>query len=132
MIKVIKKEVININEYLFSVNSFDTPAVVTGKDAIYTLLIRLLLLNPGTLQNSPKMGVGIIARYRYMNSSDLQTLQLDIENQIRDYLPMLSGVTVELSVNLKNKELNIKITVDNVLYVFETDLNNNTVNLADI
>lgn len=78
------------------------------------------------------MGVGIVTRYRYMNQEDLPTLKTDIENQIATYLPMLQGVTVNLSISDRDeKELQLEIQTDDVLYTFETDMENNTLKLSN-
>lgn len=120
-----------IKEYLMSIDEYNTPKVVTDKDAIFVLLVRLLLLNPGTFQTHPEMGIGIISRYRYSNPDNLAVLEEECIQQINTYLPELQGASVQLSMT-KNKELLIKVTVNDSLYVFETDSVKNTLNLASL
>ena len=53
-------------EYHFDVNDFKEPRETTGRKAIGVLIVRLLLLEPGTDPNRPEMGVGLVSKYRYM------------------------------------------------------------------
>ena len=43
-------------EYLLSVNNFNEPAALEGKQAIGLLLVRLILMEPGTDPLHPDMG----------------------------------------------------------------------------
>lgn len=122
---------IYIQEYLLSLDQFQNPKVLKDKDAIYILLIRILLLEKGTIQSHPDMGIGIISRYRYIEVEKLPELKNDILYQIATYLPQLQGINVEVSYS-DDQELIIDIYVDNVLYKFKTDTNTNTLNLVDI
>lgn len=116
-----------------SVDDFQRPVEVTGKDAICILLIRLLLLSPGTNLSHPKMGVGLITRYRYTDPEQLSDLKIDINNQIATYLPELQGVQIDLAMDPDNeRELIIKATADGVLYSFETDFENGTLKLVSV
>lgn len=77
--------------------------------------MRLILLEPGTYQTHPTMGVGIVSRYRFGNIEDINILQSDIENQISMYLPELQGVDVEL-IPGKELELIIRVNTDENSY----------------
>ena len=81
----------SVIEYFLGTNEFNRPTVYTDVDATYTLLIRLILLDPGTYPTHPKMGVGLVSRYRYAKESDLSQLGIDIEEQIATYLPNFSS-----------------------------------------
>jgi septum formation topological specificity factor MinE len=87
------------------------PDVLEDKDAKYTLIIRLILMEPGTIQTHPEMGVGIISRWRYSDSEDLLNLQNEIRKQISKYLP-LELQTSSVSVSYSGKQLILNITVD--------------------
>lgn len=117
------------HEYLLSTNKFKKPVVLEGGQAIATLLIRLLLLEPGTIQSHPDMGVGLISNYRYMETSEINRLRLKIEDQVDKYLPNFKLTNVDLSIVDKN-ELNVKITIDNTIYSFVTD--KDTLKLSDL
>lgn len=119
-------------EHLMSIDSYNQPKVAKDKDAIFLLLIRLLLLKPGTLRNAPEAGIDLVANYRYSQIDNLQTLKVNIEKQITTYLPDLLGVEIDLSLDNYTKELILKVSVNNVLYVFKTDTANNTVKLVDL
>ena len=109
------------NEVLLSLNSFGKPKTVNGNEAIYYLLTRLLLLEKGTIQSHPDMGVGLVSRYRYAFEDKYRDLQHDIQDQINTYLPELSGVQV--TVSYSDKSFVIDIAIDSILYKynFNTD-----------
>jgi hypothetical protein len=111
----------NRQETLLSVNEFKKPSVVDGKEAISTLLVRLIRLEPGTIPSRPKMGVGLYTNYKYCDEAKALQLQDHIKDQIKTYLPEFQGVQVKTFLNQK-KELRIDITIDGVLYRYETVL----------
>lgn len=104
----------SISEFGFSVNEFQTPKVYKDAEAVATLLTRLLLLEPGTIQSHPEMGVGLMSRYRYSVEGTASKLQSDFQQQIERYAPQLLGVRV--SVSEKNRQFIIAVEVDNILY----------------
>ena len=55
----------SITEFGFSVDEFQNPKNYKNAEAIATLLSRLLLLEPGTIQSHPDMGVGLYSKYHY-------------------------------------------------------------------
>lgn len=86
--------------HVLSLNDFNMPKVFSESDSAYVHIIQLILLEPGTYQSHPKMGVGIRSRYRYNNEDNfLIDLKSDITNQINTYLPELTDVTVTLTHN---------------------------------
>jgi len=92
--------------------------------------MRLLLLEPGSIPEQPEMGVGIISKYRFADSSSVDQLRLDIQKQVSTYLPNLIAVTIE--VFMVKKELRIQITADGVLYSFDTDTPNKTIGISNL
>ena len=54
-----------MKEYSISINEFNKPKEYDGINSLYITLIRLILLEPGTYQTNPNMGVGIVSRFRY-------------------------------------------------------------------
>lgn len=108
---------INIySESVFSLNKFTRPKTLEDKEAIYTLLTRLLLLEPGTIQSHPEMGVGIVSRYRYSFEGTARELKKDIENQVERFLPEFQGVSVDVTDS--NNGYTIRFAVDDTLYEF--------------
>lgn len=86
--------------HVLSLNDFNMPKVFNESDSAYVHIIQLILLEPGTYQSHPKMGVGIRSRYRHNNEDNfLIDLKSDITNQINTYLPELIDVTVTLTHN---------------------------------
>ena len=83
-------------EHLLSINEFVQPKVLKGEEAAYTDIIRLFLLDPGTNQTHPKMGVGIRSRYRFSDTSDINKLKSEVQNQIKTYLPNLLVTDVQV------------------------------------
>ena len=107
-------------EMVLSVDSFKKPKVLEGKEAIGILLVRLIQLEPGTIASRPKMGVGLLSNYRYCDEEKALELQDHIKEQIRTYLPEYQGVRVATKLN-DNGKLTIDITIDKVLYRYETE-----------
>ena len=120
-----------MNEYLLSTNKYNRPTVLKDKDTVNLLLIRLLLLTPGSMPLHPNMGVGLVSKWRYSDMSRIDELQAEVENQISTYLPMLLPARVEIKENQEvDNEIIIDITVDNVVYSYTTD--NGTIKLSEL
>lgn len=104
-------------EYICSVNKFNKPVVYDKKKAIGLLLVRLILLEPGSDPLHPEMGVGI-RRYRYtMNTLD--ELKKRVQDQIDTYLPTFRASNVEITLQA-NHTCNIEITIDDTIYVYDS------------
>lgn len=115
-----------------SIDSFEKPKELKNENAVYMLLIRLMLLTPGTIQSHPGMGVGIVTKWRYCDVDRLGELKSEISNQISTYLPKLRLSEVNLKVKQNTKDLIIEIKADGVLYSYETDVENNTMRLLEL
>lgn len=112
-------EVIKIKEYGLSTNSFKQPKEYEDADAIFVLIKRLILLNPGTYPNHPNMGVGLFKNWKFADMDDMGLLRNEIEKQILEYLPQFQ--LSEVSITKKGeKELAILIQVENIIYTMET------------
>ena len=121
-----------MNEHVFSIDKFNQPEVFTGSKTIYTLIIRLLLMEKGTLKSHPDAGIGLLSRYRYYDADKLDDLRQDIANQVSKYLPELTVVEIGVSYS-NNKALLIGITVDNdIYYIFEANFEKNTIELKTL
>ena len=72
---------------MLSVNSFNEPTEYKNRDSVALLLLRLFLLEPGTNNARPEMGLGIVSRYRFSTDQDMDSLRTDIRTQINTYLP---------------------------------------------
>lgn len=121
-----------IKDAFFGVNKFNEPLTVEGDDAVYVLLVRLMLMVPGTSEINPDMGVGIVHNWRYCGYDDLPSLKLEIEKQISTYLPNLQGVNVTVGPSEDDdKEVLIDIEINSVLYSLKTDWVNNKINLVN-
>lgn len=86
----------DFKEYLMSVNEFVQPKVLKGQQAAYTDIIRLFLLEPGTNQTHPDMGIGIRTRYRFSDTSAISTLKSEVKTQMNLYLPSLMVMDVQI------------------------------------
>ncbi len=111
--------IINTHEYKFSVNEFNEPVVLKDAQAISQLLTHLLLLEPGTFQSHPDMGVGLVSKYRYTMEDKISDLKNDFKVQIEKYLPQYQGVQV--NVYLEKHICYINATIDNNIYAFFYD-----------
>ena len=113
-----------IETYGISIDEYGKPKIYKNKDAKKLLLAQLILLNPGTFQSHPGMGVGLIKNWRYSYIDNMASLQMEITRQIETYLPIFDGVSVNIQQNPNNdKEIFILITDDsnNETYGFQTD-----------
>lgn len=118
-----------ITEYTMSVNNIKRPIVLTDKDAIYTLLVRLLLLEPGTVQCFPEMGLGLVSKYRYSFADKLNELISEYKIQIQRYLPGLEFV--EVTGEVRDKTLILKVNIDNKI-IYPIVLNTDTLTLEEM
>ena len=106
-------------EHLLSVNSYQEPKVLYDHNAIYTLMIRLLLLDPGKDPNRPEMGVGLISKYRYSFTDKLEELNSRIKDQVRTYLP--NFLTANVNLEVYGTTLGIFVNTNNVTYGIKFD-----------
>lgn len=104
-------------EYTLSITPLNRPEVLKNQEAIAMLLLRLILLNPGSDPLHPDMGVGII-NYRYAMGK-LDELRRRVEDQIHTYLPCFPAGSVEINIT-PTKLCNILITIDDVLYTYDS------------
>lgn len=105
-------------EYHMDVDDFKEPRATEGKKAVGVLIVRLLLLEPGTDPMRPEMGVGLVSRYRYMFPDRLSELKQEISRQLETYLFPYQTVGIEL--DMYDKELTIDITIDDYTYKYVT------------
>lgn len=126
-------------EPCLSVDDFNRPKILEGREAISTLLVHLILLEPGTYASHPTMGVGLVSRYRYNDEESLEQLQQDIEEQITTFLPEFEAVDVNVYMDRHsptkntNNEIIIEIEVDGVIYKYETEKQaDNKIGLMDL
>ena len=100
----------DLDEPLMTINKFYKPVVLTGTDAAVMQIIRLILLEPGTIQTHPDMGVGIVSRFRHSNEIDVAKLSTRIKDQIAKYLPQFTLVNVQCELDNDKKAIKIYIT----------------------
>lgn len=108
-------------EGLLSTNKYNLPKVLEGKEEVSVLIIRLLLLEPGTNPLHPEMGAGLLQRYKNCSTEDIPDLELEIKNQITTYLPDYQQADVK--VKIENSILRLSIQIDDTLYNFTTSDN---------
>lgn len=112
------------NEYVLSLNKFGTPKVLkdtNSDEATQTLITRLILMDPGTIQSHPEMGVGLISKYRFMYVDEIDELRNNIKLQMNKYLPFLQNVTVE--VDTVDNVIRITLFTDSGAYEISVDKN---------
>ena len=118
-----------LKEYTMTVNEISRPTVLEGADAAYALLVRLLLLEPGTNQAYPDMGVGLVSRYRYSLADNVPKLILEYKEQIDKYLPSLT--LTDITSEMKGKTLILKVNIDNKI-IYPLIINSETMTLSDL
>lgn len=116
-------------EYLFSVNEFNEPAKVENKSAIALLLVRLIMMDPGSDPLHPDMGVGI-RNYRY-SADNLEDLRSRVQTQIETYLPEFQNANVAI-IRTPDKVCNIEISIDDITYVYDSSTAPIPITLDDV
>lgn len=116
-------------EYLLTTNKFKEPEVKDGQEAVGLLLLRLIIMEPGTNPLHPDMGIGI-SDYRY-TMDKTEELRKRIEDQITKYLPYFSDCNVAL-IYCPDKTVNVEISVGEVTYVYESSSSPKPILLEDI
>lgn len=114
-----------MDEHLMSVTKTQTPKILTGAKAEEIAIIRLILMEPGLYETHPKMGVGLVSKYRYKDIDEIQaTLPDAIRSQMRTYMPMITNPEVVISfykdkngsniikIGITSEELTTVISVD--------------------
>jgi len=108
-----------LREYHVTVDDFKQPKKSEGRKAIGVLIIRLILLEPGTDPVRPEMGLGIVSKYRYMQKDGMDELASNLQQQLSKYLVPYSNVTVEMTMN-DNLQLTFDIHIDESTYKYIT------------
>lgn len=110
----------NYKEYLLKVTPFSEPKVATGREAIATMLSRIILLEPGTNPLHPTMGVGLVSKYRFLDSEDKKMrLKNDISKQVETFLPEYQLIEVDLEYS-SDKTVDIKIMIDDAIFIYDS------------
>lgn len=111
-----------MTEYLLSTDEFSQPKELTDQTAFGVLLVRMLLLQPGTNPLHPDMGVGLVPKYRFITNEDMPELTSRIKNQIQTYFPIQYSANAQVYLEIKpSKYLKITIITDGTSYVFDTE-----------
>ena len=122
-----------MKEYLLSTNAYLEPEVSKDQLACSILLVRLLLLEPGTNPLHPERGVGLGPKYRFITENELSQLQERIENQIYQYLPEFGKyVDVTLSFRSDSKYLQISIKSKDTNYIYDTGESDTPIELSKL
>ena len=123
-----------MKEYLLTTNAYLEPTVIEGSEAYGILLTRLLLLEPGTNPDHPRMGVGLGPKYRFITSDQMEMLQALIQEQVNTYLPseFLANTKAYLEIKPKSKYLLITIVADDTKYVYDTEQSDTPIELSDL
>ena len=123
------KMAVKQREYLFSTNEYNELVVIKEKSSIALLLVRLILLDPGSDPLHPDMGVGL-KDYRY-SLDQLNELKKWIEQQIDLFLPEFDSAIVAL-IGTPDRVCNIEITIDDTTYVYDSLSAPRQIKLADM
>lgn len=110
-----------ITEFSFSIDDFQNPKKSKDPEAISTLLVRLLLLEPGTIQSHPDIGVGLVSKYRFGSEGISNELRSNFQKQIEIYLPQFQGTKVDAYES--DGALKITAQIDDTLYGIYYDIN---------
>ena len=118
-------------EYLLTIDQFNNPAIVEGKEAISILLSRILILEPGSDPLHPDMGVGI-KNYRFNSKKDnFSQLEKIIKNQLDTYLPDFANSEIEMVIT-PDHILQVEITIGDTTYIYNSEPDDSNSTLNDI
>ena len=118
-------------EYLLSTDNFKNPVLKEGNDATGLLIMRLLILDPGTNRRHPSMGIGMLSKL-FSSSSDILDLQENIDSQMNTYMPrVIRPSEIKLTGNKKGF-LEIHIVVKDIDYIYETENTSNPISIKDL
>lgn len=121
-----------IVDHLLTTNEFKRPMILQGAKAIGSMLLRLLLMDPGTNPLYPKMGVGLGHKYRFISADDIDIIRADIENQINTYLPPEIASVSSVILKIGNKKfLKVIIYIDGQSYSYDTENSLTPVEFSD-
>lgn len=121
-----------VSEGLLSIDQYNKPMVLKDADAIAILLLRLLVMTPGTNYLHPEMGVNMRARYRYCSEDDMEDLNQEIITQINTYLPSYS--TSSVNCEYQDGNIRVSINVDDTVFNYATggiDSSENVISLMN-
>ena len=85
-----------------------------------------MILEPGTIQSHPEMGVGLVSKYRYTTEDKLSELQNDFRRQIEKYLPDMQSADVY--VYLEDSICYINVSINGTLYTLSYNSEKNSLN----
>lgn len=117
-----------ITEGSLSVDNFNDPKIFKNAEALMLLLSRLVLLEPGLFQSHPDMGVGLLTNYRYRIDTDdglASELQQRIRSQIDTYLPILTGIDIQ--VKIVDHTVYVVMQINGLMFGILYDSQNNAV-----
>lgn len=117
-----KENPVSLKEYTLDVNAYGTPLDYKNFNALGALIMRLILLEPGTITHSPRMGVGLISKYRYMQSDKIEGFIQEVKTQIKDYLDATAVVDMDVNITDQNvMVMDLKINSVQFRYYFDRD-----------
>lgn len=116
-------------DYCCTINKFNTPTVIEGKDAIASRLMTLFMMEPGDDPLHPDMGIGIKS-FRY-GIENLDKLKARIESQIQTYLPIYQNADINIVVT-PDKTCNVEISIGNSVFVYDSSNSSKPIVLQDL
>lgn len=116
----------NITDHALAIDSFKNTVTYKGFSAIEMQICRLIMIEPGTYETHPELGVGLVSRFRDAPSSELETLDRRIKEQMTTYMPDVYGVEVKTSLVPKTGELRIAVKANGQVFAFTFNKNQST------
>lgn len=110
-----------LREYLLDLDPFKKPKIIGDKEALAALLVRLILLEPGTNPLYPEMGVGLVSKYRFLQPGEDSDLKEAIQQQVAIYLPAANMQDITLTYN-DDKTVNIEMVINDMTFIYDSSL----------
>lgn len=105
--------------------------MLLNEEAVGVRIARLIMMEKGTVQTHPNMGVGIRSNYRFAEASDVIKLNFDIKSQIDEYMP-LPYSSVDVNCKIVSGIVVIDILADQELFRFTYDQQKDSFELSEI
>lgn len=112
------------DDYSLSINKIQQPKVYENLEALQLQIKKLLLMEKGTYESVPNMGVGI-RNYRYKYNEESEALKEEIQQQISTYLPYFTLVEVDI-VKIENKIITFNVILDKNILQFKSNTEEKT------
>lgn len=107
-----------LKEYSFDIDEYGDPKIYTNFEALGAILMRLFMLEPGTLQNNLDCGIGLISKWKYIQEDQKEAFINYATDQISDYINPYMSVNMSVEFLSGKNIMVIFLEIDTRTYQF--------------